>query len=115
MSLISYQHGEYPDLVGRRSIFCGNYVGPKSYTNTSNIATTGDPIQVGPFNYYIDILFESSVSVSGTYLVRFRPSSAGPRATWKAVWITISTGNEVGNATDLSAETVIVGGFGGLF
>lgn len=114
MSLITYQHGSYPDLVGRRSIFAGNYVGPASYTNTANIATTGDPVQVGPFNYYIDAI-HATVSVSGTYLVRFRPSGPGPRATWKAVWVTISTGNEVTNATNLSAETVIVSGFGGLF
>lgn len=108
MTLISYQHGSYPDLVGRRSIFAGNYVGPKSYT------TNGDPVTVGPFNYYIDWI-NGTLSVSGTYLVRFIPSAAGPRATWKAIWIVVSTGLEVSNATDLSAETVIVGGFGGLF
>src|ERR1017187_6222198 len=114
MSLIQYQHGSYPDLVGRRSIFCGNYTGPKPYTNTANIATTGDTVTVGPFNYYIDTI-HATESVSGTYLVRFRPSGPGPRATWKAVWVTISTGSEVANGTDLSAETVIVSGFGGLF
>ena len=114
MSLITYQHGSYPDLVGRRSIFCGNYVGPTSYTNTGNNATTGDSISVGPFNYYIDTM-HGTVSVSGTYLLRFRPSGPGPRATWKAVWIVQATGVEVVNGTNLSAETVIVSGYGGLF
>lgn len=114
MSTLSLFHG-YPDYVGKRFTFAGNYVGPTSYTNTSNIATTGDPFQLPGFQNYIDALDFSSVSVSGTYLVRFRPSGAGPRATWKAVWYTISSGTEVTNATNLSAETVIVKGLGGVY
>lgn len=114
MSQIALFKG-YPDSVGKRSIFAGNYVGPKSYTNTANIATTGDPVTLGPFGYYIDVIGFGGNTVSGTYAVRFRASGSGPRATWKAVWFTVSSGTEVTNATDLSAETIIVGGLGGLY
>ena len=114
MSLLALFHG-YPDYIGKRFAFAGNYVGPKSYTNTSNIATTGDPVSLPGFQNYIDALDFSSVSLSGTYLVRFRPSQAGPRASWFGVWYTISSGTEVTNATDLSGETVLVQGFGGVY
>lgn len=114
MSILALMHG-YPDRIGKRFVFAGNYTGPKSYTNTANIATTGDPIQLPGFQNYIDSMSFSSVSVSGTYLVRFRPSGPGPRATWKGVWYTISSGTEVTNTTDLSGETVIVDGHGGVY
>lgn len=114
MSLFALFKG-YPDYIGKRFAFAGNYVGPKSYTNTANIATTGDPVQLPGFQNYIDSMSFSSISVSGTYHVHFRPSAAGPRATWSAVWTTISSGTEVSNAVDLSAETVIVEGHGGVY
>ncbi len=114
MSLLGLFKG-YPDYIGKRFAFAGPYVGPKSYTNTSNIATTGDPVQLPGFQNYIDALSFSSISVTGTYHVHFRPSAAGPRANWFAVWTTISSGTEVSNAVDLSAETVIVGGLGGVY
>jgi hypothetical protein len=108
MTQIAYQHGSYPDLIGRRSAFAGNLVGPKSYV------TGGDPITIQQFNYYIDFV-QFSDSVSGTYTVDAVPSGPGPRATWKAKWCLFSSGAEVSPGTDLSAETVIAGGLGGLF
>jgi len=108
MSQIALDHGKYPALAGKRSIFSGPLKGPKSY------ATGGDPITTGTFGYYIDIL-HGAVSVSGTYFTRAVPSSAGPRQTWKYIWIVISSGLEVSSTTDLSAETVIASGFGGVF
>jgi len=108
MSQIALSHGSYPDVVGRRAIFAGPVKGPKSY------ATGGDPITTGTFGFYIDAL-HGSVSVSGTYSIRPIPSGAGPRQTWKFIWIVISSGLEVSSTTDLSAETVIASGFGGVF
>lgn len=108
MTQIAYQHGQYPDLIGRRSCVAGNIVGPKSY------ATGGDPVQVGQFNYYIDHMV-GSFSVSGTYYGIAIPSGPLPRATWKMIWRVTSTNAEVSSTTDLSAETMIVSVLGGLF
>lgn len=71
-------HG-YPDLVGKRSIFCGYGSGPASYVQT------GDAVTTGQYGYYIDAIFEAT-TVSGSYAVTFQPSGFGPRATWKAIW-----------------------------
>ncbi len=100
-------HG-YPDRIGKRFAWCGNYVGPKPYV------TGGDPVALTPFQNYIDSM-HGSLSVSGTYFIRPIPSGAGPRATWKAKWIVVSSGNEVSNGTDLSAETIILDGLGGVY
>jgi|SRR5208337_1359773 len=108
MSQIAYQRGEYPDLIGRRSAFAGNLPGPASYV------TGGDPVQFAQFNYYIDTI-HGTLSVSGNYLLRFLPSGPLPRPTWKAKWIVVSSGLEAGPGTNLSAETAIVSGYGGLF
>jgi len=108
MSQIALAHGSWPSLAGKKSIFAGPVSGPKSY------ATGGDPITTGTFNYYINAL-HGSISVSGTYLVRPIPSSSAERRTWKYIWIVISSGLEVAAAVDLSAETVIASGFGGVY
>jgi hypothetical protein len=109
MSQIQYQHGEYPDLIGRRSCVVGNLAGPASYV------TGGDPVQVGQFNYYIDLLISGALTVSGNYYGRAIPSGPLPRATWKMKWYTAGTDTEVSANTNLSAETMIVGVIGGLF
>jgi len=108
MSQIKMPHGSYPDLIGRRSAFCGNVNGPKSY------ATGGDPITTEPVGYYIDVL-HGGLSVSGTYLTRAKTNQVMPRGTWKYIWIVVSSGLEVSATTDLSAETIIASGYGGLF
>ena len=99
----------YPDYIGKRYAFCGNNVGPSSY-----LRSTGDALDDGQFQGQIDAVFVSE-SVSGTYFVRARPSAAGPRATWALHWYVVSGGAEVADAVDLSAETVIVAGFGGRY
>jgi len=108
MSQINLAHGSWPSLAGKKSIFAGPLNGPKSY------ATGGDPVTTGTFGYYINAL-HASVSVSGLYTTRPIPSGAGERRTWKLIWIVISSGLEVSSTTDLSAETVIASGFGGVF
>lgn len=105
---ITLQHG-YPDYVGKRQIFCGNAKGPSSYSQT-----TKDAVNSPRFQMYFDAIF-SAQTVSGTYFVTFKPSGAGPRATWKAVWWTIAGMTEVANAVDLSGETINVGGFCGQY
>lgn len=99
----------YPDRVGRRFIFSGNATGPTSYSTT-----TGDVVTGLPYNNVVDVIFPS-MTVSRTYEVRFYPSALGARVTWAARWYTISTGAEVANGTDLSAEQIQVGGFGGTY
>ena len=102
-------HG-YPDRVGRRAIWCGTGVGPTSYVGGS--APT-DQILVGPFQFQIDSIAEISISVSGTYYAIAQPSVAGVRGKWFLRYFTAATGAEVANATNLSAESFVISGFGG--
>ncbi len=106
---ITLQHG-YPDYVGKRQIFCGSAIGPKSYST----AAAKDPVNSPRFQMYFDTIFPA-MTVSGTYQVVFIPSGAGPRATWKAKWFTAVGMVEVVNTTDLSGETINVGGFCGQY
>lgn len=73
-------HG-YPDLIGKRSAWCGYGNGPKSY-----VPLTGDPLVVPQFQYYIDNVNGSVMSVSGNYQIIAKPSGVGPRQTWAAIW-----------------------------
>ena len=108
-------HG-YPDYIGKRWAFCGFGKGPKSYVQKTGTASTaeggGDVVQIPRFQNYFDIIFPA-MSLSGTYIVYPYPVASGPRQTWSLKWVTASTGAEVSAATDLSAETVQLGGFGG--
>jgi len=99
----------YPDLIGKRSSWAGYGNGPTSYSQT-----VGDMIELPGFQYYIDAVF-GGVSVSGTYFVIAQPSAQGPRGTWYLKWFTSSTGAEVSNAVNLSAEKVQIGGLGGSY
>ncbi len=99
----------YPDRIGKRFAFAGVGAGPSSYNST-----TKDVVSPFAFNTYIDSL-HGATSVSGTYIVRAIPSVGGVRATWKLVWVTASSGTEVSNAVDLSAERIILSGLGGMY
>jgi hypothetical protein len=99
----------YPDRIGRRFAFVGYGTGPTSYSQT-----TSDPVTIQGFQNQIDVI-HGGQSVSGTYTVRAYLSAVGVRPTWKLKWITTSTGVEVSNGTNLSAETVQLGGFGGTY
>lgn len=105
---VSLQQG-YPDNIGRKRVYAGSAIGPTSYSQT-----TADPVALPNFQHYIDsALSNGQLSVSGTYYVRFQPSAAGPRQTWKARYYVTSTNAEVANAVDLSGETFIVSFLGG--
>ncbi len=106
-SKLSYMPG-YPDNIGRRFAFACKGVGPTSYNSTAK-----DVLTLPGFRHYIDNMQGFVVTVSGTYYLQLRPSIAGGRATWKAVWYSVGGVTEVTNATDLSGETFIVGGYGG--
>ena len=109
MALIALFKG-YPDYIGKRLAFAGSYTGPKSYV------TGGDPIQLPGFQNYIDSIDGARASVSGTYVVTPIPSVAGPRATWKLKWSTYAAPQtEVAAATDLSGESFIISGLGGVY
>lgn len=99
----------YPDRMGKRFAFVGSGVGPTSYSQT-----TKDPIALPGYQNYIDSMTGAS-TVSGTYIVRPIPSAIGPRGTWKLTWIVTATGAEVANAVNLSAEKVVLSGFGGVY
>ena len=103
----------YPDYVGKRQIFCGNGVGPKSYVQVTATGG-GDPIVVPTFQGYIDAIFPA-LSISRTYIVYPVPVAVGPRATWRLKWCTQSSGTEVTAAVDLSGESVQLGGFCGVY
>jgi hypothetical protein len=110
MAILSLLHG-YPDYVGKRFVFCGTYTGPKSY------ATGGDTVTLPGFQNYIDSIENSAgLSVSGTYIFRAIPSAAGARPTWKVKWYTAAAPQtEVSAATDLSGESFIISGLGGVY
>jgi hypothetical protein len=98
----------YPDRVGRRYIFNGSSVGPKSYT------TGGELLNLGQYNNYIDNVFPAR-SLTGTYIGYGIPSATGARATWKFLIVTASNGTQVTASTDLSAEKFVIGGFAGVY
>jgi hypothetical protein len=99
----------YPDNVGRRHIWAGHGTGPANYQQAAK-----DPISIPKFQFYIDVLFPAT-TVSGTYVVYGMPSGVGPRQDWKLKWVVAATGAEVANGTNLSAQQVQLGGFGGQF
>ncbi len=101
----------YPDLVGRRYVWAGSFVGPTAYV------TGGVDVAIPIAQNYIDSIDSSGgLSVSGTYVYRALPSGPGPRATWKLKMYTAATpGTEVTNAVDLSAEKFSISGKGGKY
>ena len=106
---ITLFHG-YPDRIGKRAAWVGSGTGPTSYTGG---ASPTDTITGFPYQFRIDSVTEVSISVSGTYYAIAQPSVAGVRATWALRYFTASTGAEVSNSTNLSAESFILSGFGG--
>ncbi len=103
-------HG-YPDYIGKRQAICGYGTGPKSYVQA---ASGGDQVVQPRFQNYFDVLFPA-MSLSGTYIVYPFPKAKGARQTWALMWVTRTTGAEVAASTDLSGETVQLGGFSGDF
>lgn len=105
----------YPDYIGYRQAFVGHGTGPASYV------TGGDPTTLQNSRRFIDILFGGALSLSGNYIVYAEPSSTGERITWNAVWYYAVTGGgntagtQVSAATNLSGETVTMGGFCGQY
>jgi hypothetical protein len=96
-------------VIGQRKLFVFPSVGPTSYSQT-----TGDVV-VAPVGVYIDYI-APTMSVSKTYEVRFFPSAVNTtRATWTAKWYVISSGAEVGNAVNLSGESIQTLAVGGEF
>ena len=98
----------YPDVVGRRQIFCGYGTGPAIYNQT-----TGDVLQGLGYERYIDCVLEATQDPTGTYYAVARPSIAGPRATWSLHWFVTATNAEVANGVNLSGYTLMVGGLMG--
>lgn len=97
--------------IGQRKLWIGfnNGGGPTSYSQT-----TGDAV-VGPTGEYFDY-FAPTMTVSKTYEVRFFPSAQNTtRASWTAKWYVISTGLEVANGVNLSAELIQTLAIGGEF
>lgn len=100
----------YPDLVGRRRIYCGYGIGPASYSQT-----TGDVLTNPGYEQYWDDVFPTPQDPTGTYYAQPRPSAVGGRATWSLHWFVVATGAEVANAVNLTTFSLQVGGFGGQY
>lgn len=105
-------HG-YPDYVGKRFNWCGNGIGPASYVQVTATGG-GDPLVLPGFGNYIDFA-APALTISRTYLVIPVPVLVGARATWRLKWTTQSSGTEVSAAVNLSAESVQLAGFGGVY
>jgi hypothetical protein len=102
--------GLYPDFIGRRQAFVGVATGPTSYSQT-----TGDPVSLSNTRLYLDAPTGTDLSVSGNYSLSYQPLTTGPRNKWIARWYVASTGAQVANGVNLSAETTVVAGFCGQF
>lgn len=100
----------YPDMVGRRRLFCGYGTGPTSYSQT-----TGDVVSAVGYETYFDEVFNTPQDPTGTYKAEARPSAVGGRATWSLHWIVVATGAEVANAVNLSTYSLQVSAFGGQY
>jgi len=100
----------YPDMVGRRRIYCGTGVGPTSYSQT-----TGDVLSNPGYDAYWDMVFVTPPDSTNTYYAIPRLNATGPRATWSLHWYDAATFTEVSNATNLSTYTLQVAGFGGQY
>jgi hypothetical protein len=98
----------YPDYIGKRQALCGSGVGPSSYT------TGGVSVTFNRYSQYVDILFPA-LTISGTYYVWPIPSGVGERQTWSLKFVVVATGAEAAAATDLSGESVQIGGYGGTY
>jgi hypothetical protein len=104
----------YPDYVGKRFIWAGSGSGPASYVNTGTNGTSGDPLIFPRFQNYIDTA-NGDFTVSGTYYVHAQQASVAGRPAWRLRWYVSATNAEVANGVNLSAEQLIVGGFGGVY
>lgn len=101
----------YPDFIGNRQAFAGDAAGPASYNTT-----TLDPVSLSNPRLFIDIVLSSgTLSNSGNYYAIFEKSGTGERQTWTATWYTAGGFVEVTNGTNLSAESLPVGGFCGQY
>ena len=111
--ILTFNNG-YPDYIGYRQAFLGNGAGPASYV------TGGDPTTLQNNRRFIDVLFGGVRSLSGNYIVYGQPSTIGERSTWNTVWYNAKTGlttgtvgEEVTAGSNLSGETVVMGGYCG--
>src|SRR5436190_24221440 len=89
---------KYPggrDAWGGRGIFFANYTGTNPYVNSGTFATSGDFVDaVGGLTELatantplrtIDFI-PSVLSISGTYIVHFAPTTVAPNKRWIAHW-----------------------------
>lgn len=87
--------------------------GPTSYSQT-----TRDPVSNPGAGDYIEFPMQS-VTLSKTYRVEFYPlavtlregAPSASQSGWVARWVVASTGAEVSNGTNLSAEQLVFGAF----
>lgn len=82
--------------------------GPTSYANG-----TGQVVYNTSFGIRAFTALVPSMSVSGTYFVRWQPKTGTPNAQAILRWFVTATGAEVAGSVNLSAETVNLFVFGG--
>ena len=95
------------DVWGGKLWAAVDYTGVASY-----VAGTGELLDCHIFGCPEKILWaEGAGSISGNYFVNCFPSGKG-YTNWYARWYVATTGAEVSNGTNLSAETVKLFGVG---
>ncbi len=95
-----------PSPIGELFMSMADILGPASYT-TGGFAVSPQAFGLQSFKDAI-----GACTVSGTYQVESRSISGPAATTIKLIWIVVSTGAEVANAVNLSAETVRIIGIG---
>ena len=86
---------------------CRNITGPTSYT-TGGVTLGATAFGLQGFR----VLMSSHLTASGTYFVRFQMPSGPGASTVTVLWYVASSGAQVTNATNLSAEKIRILAFG---
>lgn len=108
MPVATTQTGGLVDTWGGKFQNEIQWTGPTSYANG-----TGEVLPPSAFGCPNNLLFATgSVSVSGTYRAVCRPQAASGYTKWNVQFCVMSSGAEVSNATNLSAETFTIFGMG---
>ncbi len=87
----------------RAGLSPNGHPGPSSYVQSD---TTGDPLKATEFGFSWLCFVMAGITSDKLYLVRAINPTLVPGATVALQWIDLSSGLEVGAATDLSGSTV---------
>lgn len=98
----------FADVFGGRQFNVIDYTGVASYVNGTGELL--DPMMFG-FRNTIQSVLDVSGDQSGAYYAVAFPVNSGITA-WRLRWFSVATGQEVTNATNLSAKTLKIAAVG---